>query len=82
MPYQCINEIISVVGIYKNYTFIPHKFKWNQKIYPINQVTLTSNVKDGGVKKRLYSVVSQSNTYRLEFNRDTETWYLLEVWVE
>ncbi|GIK83930.1 MAG: hypothetical protein BroJett025_05520 [Patescibacteria group bacterium] len=80
--YQTINETISVLGVYARSHFVPKKFKWKEKIFPIKEITLYSDVRDGGVKKRLYSVVSGANVYRLEFNRESEKWYILEVWVE
>ena len=80
--YQRIHEEISVLGIFKNHKFIPKKFNWGNKTYSINEITLISDIKDGGVRKRLYSVVSSANVYRLEFNRETEAWLLEEIWLE
>lgn len=80
--YQKINEVISVLGVYSKSGLIPKKFKWNERVFQINQITLSNEVRDGSIYKRLYSVVSGSEVYRLEFNRTTEQWRLLEVWVE
>ncbi len=80
--YQTIGEEISVVGSYKNHHFNPYKFLWRNKPYKIDQITLTSDVKDGGIKKRWYSVVVGQEVYRILFNRETETWTLEELWVE
>ncbi len=82
MPYQRIHEPIAVAGTYQHHTFTPKKFRWNQRTFAIDTITLTSNIKDGGVKKRLYSVSSGPNIYRLEFNRDTESWWLEEIWID
>ncbi len=43
---------------------------------------MVTELKDGGVRQRLYSVVVGPNVYRLLFNRDTEEWWLEEVWCE
>jgi len=80
--YQLIGDRIEVAGVYQRAKFVPKKFKWKQRVYPISEVTLSSDTKDGGVTKRLYSVVSQGNVYRLSFDRDHEEWLLDEVWYE
>lgn len=80
--YQTINEDISVLGIYSHSKFTPKKFKWKDKTFAIKEITLINDTKDGIIKKRLYSVISQANLYRLEFNRETEKWRILEVWCD
>lgn len=80
--YERINETIAVVGSYNQGCFIPKKFKWKNKIFTIQQITLQSDVKDGAVKKRYFSVIAGAECYRLEFNRDNEQWWLRELWVE
>lgn len=71
-----------VSGTYSLGKFIPRKFLWSGKTYPIEEITLTTDIKDGGTKQRMYSVLSAGNVYRLMFNRDLETWILSEVWYE
>ncbi|PIR59418.1 MAG: hypothetical protein COU69_00260 [Candidatus Pacebacteria bacterium CG10_big_fil_rev_8_21_14_0_10_56_10] len=80
--YQSINEPVTVVGVYHRGQFTPRKFRWQRRQYVIDEVTLSSDTKDGGVRKRLYSVTAGPNVYRLEFNRETEQWQLAELWVE
>lgn len=80
--FTSINESIEVVGIFAHARFTPKKFRWQQRVIPISQITLTSDIKDAGIKKRLYSVLNEKTLYRLEFNRDTEHWTLLEIWSE
>ncbi|NCS97881.1 MAG: hypothetical protein GW762_04805 [Candidatus Pacebacteria bacterium] len=80
--YQTIHEPIWVVGIYKNAQFIPKKFKWKDQELYISEITLSNNVKDGAILKRWYSVIAENNLYRIEFNRTSEQWQLLEIWVE
>jgi hypothetical protein len=82
LMYQTISEPIEVAGIYTKSTFIPKKFRWKNRVYPIQEITLQSDTRDGGVKKRLYSVVVGKELYRLTFNRDAESWLLEEVWIE
>lgn len=77
-----INEKIAVAGVYKDAAFIPKKFSWKQKVYPVENITLISDTRDGQVRKRIYSVLSQKTLYRLLFNRETEIWTLEEIWME
>ena len=80
--YQTINESVLVAGVYAHHTFTPKKFKWRTRDLAIDRITLVSDIKDGGVKKRLYSVTVGKDVYRLEFNRDSEHWILNELWIE
>ncbi len=80
--YHTVDETIDVVGSYTHGKFVPRKFRWGKRVLVVDQVTLQSDTKDGGVRKRLVSVAVGREVYRLEFNRETEQWYLREVWVE
>ena len=80
--YQRIAEKIAVAGWYTRGTFAPRKFRWRERDYPISQITLKSDVKDGGVRYRIYSVMANQELYRLSFDRDNEQWELTELWVE
>ena len=80
--YQTIGEAIQVLGIFKQASFIPKKFHWHHRIYPIEKVTSTHEVLNGGVKKRQYAILSEGNLYLLEYNRQEETWTLEQVWYE
>jgi hypothetical protein len=80
--YQTIHDAIAVFGVYDQGGFHLKKFNWRNQVYPVDQVTLTINLKDGGVKQRMYSVQSGANIYRLLFNRENECWFLEEIWLE
>jgi hypothetical protein len=80
--YQRIDEEISVIGVYKKGHFEPKRFQWKNKILSIERITLISEIKDGIIRKRLYSVLVKGTLHRLLFNRDTEKWTLEEIWVE
>ena len=80
--YQTIHEKISIVGVYANGHFIPKKFRWGERVLRIDQITLQSDVKDGGIRQRFISVMVNNEVYRLCFNRETEDWWVEEVWVE
>lgn len=80
--FHSIGEKISVVGVYQGGHFLPKKFAWKTKVYPITKITLISDIKDGAVRLRLYSVLSETSLYRLLFNRETENWKLEEIWCD
>ncbi len=80
--FQSINERVEVAGSYGKGPFHPRKMKWKGQIFEIEKITLISDIRDGDVKKRLYSFTSGKELYRLLFNRDTEMWMLEEIWVE
>lgn len=80
--YEPIHENISVIGVYKNAHFIPRKFLWRNKEYPVKQVTFVADIKDGSIRKRHYAVLVGGTSYRLLFDRAEETWFLEEVWCE
>lgn len=80
--YQTITETISVSGVFENGSFAPKKFNWNKRSYSIEEVTSIHELRDGGVIKRRYAVLSSGNLYLLEYNRREETWILEQVWME
>ena len=79
--FQKIGEKIAVAGFYDKAKFTPKRFKWHTREYKIEEITIASDIKDGGVKKRMYSVLCSGNLYRICFNRDDEIWILEEVWL-
>lgn len=80
--YQTIGEDIEVIGIFKRGKLMPRKFQWRQQVLDIQEVTMINDTRDGGVKKRFYSVMSGGNLFRLSFNRDSEVWRVEEIWCE
>lgn len=80
--YQTIHELVEVIGLFRRGKFRPKKFKWQGKVYGVDEVTLMVDTKDGGVRQRIYAVVSEGNVYRLLYNRESEAWWLEEIWME
>lgn len=80
--YQEINEPVQVIGTYDGHGFKPKKFHWRHQTYPISEITWQSDVKDGGVHLRHYSVMVGAQLYRLIFHRDLEHWVLAQLWTE
>lgn len=80
--FQTIHEQCAVVGVYDQGAFQPRKFLWKRREYLVEQVTLVTDFKDGGIRKRMYSLVSGATVYRLVFDRTSEKWFIEEVWYE
>lgn len=80
--YQTIHEKIAVAGVYAKGVFTPKKFSWRGTVLPVEQVTLQADLRDGQAKLRQFAVVSGGTVYRLLFHRESETWFLEEVWCE
>ncbi len=80
--YQRIHEPCVVAGVYKNGTFTPRKFLWNNHQYAIEKMTFITDIRDGAVQKRMYSAQVGANLYRILFNRTEEQWFVEEVWCE
>ena len=80
--FTVLNESVSVVAVYAANTLKPRKILWRGVTYPVEKITLVSDLTEGVIKRRIYSIVLRSTLYRLEFNRTTEHWTLLEVYCE
>lgn len=80
--YQTISETISVSGVFENGSFAPQTFHWRQRTYSVEAITSSHTLRDGGVLKRRYAVLSSGNLYLLEYNRSEETWTLEQIWIE
>ena len=80
--YHTVDEAIDVVGSYGHGKKKKKKFRWGKRVLMIDQVTMQSDINDGRVRNRLVSATVGNEVYRLEFNRESEQWYLREMWVE
>lgn len=80
--FTSLNEPVSVVAVYSNNTVQPRKLLWRGREYQVEKITLTSDIREGVIQRRVYSIQLEKNIYRLEFNRTTESWKLLEVYCE
>ena len=80
--YQTISEKIDVLGIFRNASFTPKKFKWNHRDYTIDEVTSIHERRDGGRLMSRYAVLSGGNLFLLEHDCGQETWTLEQIWME
>lgn len=77
-----INEKIEVAGVFKAGQFWPKKFQWRKKIWLVKTITLITRVKAEGEDKKIYSVETNGQICRLEFDRLNESWRIEEVYCE
>lgn len=80
--FTTLHDRIQVIGTFTFKGFVPKKFQWKNKTYIVKRVTLVSDVKDGGLRQRWYSVEAAGNIYRLLHNRDYEEWWVEAVYVD
>lgn len=80
--FQSIHEKIAVSGTYHQARFIPQSFVWQHRHYPVEAITLISDIKNGQHCKRMYSLMASNRLHRVMFDRDRETWMLEEIWYE
>jgi len=80
--HQIIHETITVAGIFQQASFKPVWFIWKQRRLKINDITLISDIKEGSVKKTVYSVQAQDNIYRLDYYFLTQDWFLESIWID
>lgn len=80
--YQRLHEVVIVAGVFHHSQFEPIWFDWQQQRHQVEETTLVTDVKDGGVSKQIYSVQTKDDLFRLEFNRDTDDWLLTAVWID
>lgn len=74
-----IEESVAVAGVYEKASFFPRVFLWRGRKYPIEKITLVSDIKDGSARQRVYSVLSGETLYRLLFDREKEGWQLVAI---
>ena len=69
-------SLISDIKLNKVY---PYFFKWQNRIYKINQVGLHHTERVGRILFHIFSVTDGSNFFRLSFNTETLFWKLEEI---
>ncbi len=80
--YQTIHEPIIVAGVFKQASFRPVWFEWQQQRFPVEEITLTSELQHGSVRKIMYSVLADGDLYRLDYCPSNHHWQLAAIWVE
>lgn len=80
--YQPIHEAVAVAGVYEHGHFRPVKFRWQKRVFRIQEICSVHDFRDGSVQKRRFSVLANQTVFLLEFDRRQESWMLEEIWIE
>ncbi len=80
--YQTIHERVRVAGIFDQADFKPIWFVWRRRKFNVEKITLVSDLKDGAIKKKMYSVLADGNLYRLDHCPAEQTWVLEQTWID
>ena len=79
--HEGIHEKVSVIAIYdgdKRQT-IPYALKWRGQIHKIVKVGYHHTQRSGRTLQHIFSVVSSTLAFRLNFDTDTLSWTLEEI---
>jgi hypothetical protein len=77
-----IHEPIITLVSYERAGMQLKRFRWRNQLFAVEKVTAVTNIRDGSVRQRRWSVVSGGAVYRLLFDRVAETWELEAVYCE
>jgi hypothetical protein len=73
-----IREQIKVMAIFDK-EVRPVKFKWNNRVYPVKEITYTWRTKEGNASVLHFSVTDGASLYELTYNQSTMKWSLEQV---
>ncbi|MEK6590564.1 MAG: hypothetical protein AABZ11_07785 [Nitrospinota bacterium] len=77
-----IKEPIKVMAIFDKdgrHGVMPVKFKWNNRVYPVKEITYTWRTKEGNASVLHFSVTDGASLYELTYNQSTMKWSLEQV---
>jgi hypothetical protein len=75
-----IGETISVVASFgMPYRIKPVRFRWNGKLFEVQEITYTWQTKEGQTKIHHYSITDGKTLYELSFNTVSLLWRLETV---
>lgn len=76
-----IHERIDVITVYKRMgaTVYPYKIRWNGREYKIKKIGYHHKVREGRTYSHIFSVTSDSLSFKLKFDTETLFWSLEEV---
>jgi len=81
--YQDVDEPIDVVVLFQNNHMVPSRFKWNDRVYKISEVTGDWKTDVGSFRVRHFAVVdSSSNFFQLSYDERKTCWMISKIWVE
>ncbi|MEI7542846.1 MAG: hypothetical protein WCJ94_06320 [bacterium] len=71
-----INEKIKVGAVFNKEGICPQWFKWKDRRIEVKETTYTWKTIDGAAEVLHFSVVGESGSYELSFNKKTLVWML------
>lgn len=81
--YDPVHEKIKVDAIFENGKVSVTRFKWKNKVYKVDQVTLVTKAYRGRDAVWLVYVTTLTAAYKLRFDTDTLNWWMEEfTWSE
>lgn len=81
--YDPVHEKIKVDAIFENGKVSVTRFKWKDKVYKVNEVTLITKAYRGRDTVWLVYVTTLTAAYKLRFDTDTLNWWMEELsWEE
>jgi len=81
--YQDVEEPIDVIAVFEKSRMRPLRFKWNDRVYRISQVTGMWCSEIGRYRYRHFAVVDDaSNFFELSFDERDTAWLLTKISVE
>ncbi len=78
--YQRMHETIRVAGVFAASNFRPVWFDWQGRKMDIDDITLITDFKQGGIRHKIYSVVVTGDVYRLVYDLKNQDWFVEAVW--
>ncbi len=73
-----INKKVEVAAVFSG-GVRPVKFRWNGRVYPVEEITYTWRTRDGEASLVHFSVTDGATLYELVYNQSTMEWSLENV---
>jgi hypothetical protein len=73
-----IREPVKVIAVFDK-GIRPVKFRWNDRVYPVKEITYTWRSKEGQASIMHFSVTDGYTLFELTYNQSTMKWALEQV---
>jgi hypothetical protein len=73
-----IREPVEVAAVFDK-GIRPVKFRWNDRVYPVKEITYTWKTRTGSATIVHFSVTDGSTLFELSYNQSTMKWALEQV---
>jgi hypothetical protein len=82
MPHEILNDPIDVTVDFVGNRVRPKQIRWGRHTYPMHQVNLVHNAKEGNKRIFYFSVSDKSNFMKLRFDTESMEWRLVEFYTD